>query len=200
MSTAQALKLESLSMKPVKALRIETALVSFLESLGYRDERISALECRSRDGFIPYGHDKGGFEAIAFRDQASCDQGVGTEFENANATLDKYALFDVEMYAKEKNLGAYETWSDNEQEAFYEWRDNEESTVLFSTDLMLTSENSLNVRMCVCVKDAPYHRQYDDKLEFDITFNTVTELKTKLEKILKKKAVVQFIDNVEEAF
>jgi hypothetical protein len=195
------LKIEALDINKDRADQIEVIMHDFFTDLGFRTERIDSLECRSRDGFSPFSHNKGGLEAIAFRDQYMASM-EGTGFENADKTLDKYEEYDRETFLTEVlKVDKSHEMNESEWEEYDEYRRNDEqSTVLFSTDLMLTSESSLNVRMCVCVKDAPYHRQYDDKIEVDVEFKTLKSLKSQLNKLLKRDDVKCFSDNLTDAY
>ena len=48
----RAIKNEDLNFSEKKAEKIELAIKAFLISLGYCPNRVSELECRSRDGFL----------------------------------------------------------------------------------------------------------------------------------------------------
>ena len=195
-----ALKIENLNLKMRSADAIVKTLNSFLEDLNFSAGRISQLECRSRDGFIAYSHNYGGLEGVAFMDQQNAEQWLSA-FPNASATLEKYAQYDLEVFCEERGLDPKTELTEEQSEAFYKWNSNDtESTVMFGCDLMLTSENSLNVRITVNVKDAPYHRQYDDLITFDVKFKTVRELQQKLKKILKMKKVSSFARAVREGY
>lgn len=197
-----ALKIEALEMTLAKAQAIENVLKDFLSELNYDDDRIDKLDCRRRDGFIPHSHNKGGFEANTFMQQDNADQWIHS-FENAHATLEKYTAYAIEYFQKDNDLEdvSYENWTDEQREAFYEYQaSDDQSDVLFSAALMLTSETELNIRLCVCVKDSPYHREYDDLIEFDLTFKNSRDLKAKLKKLLNKKQVSAFARAVREAY
>lgn len=195
-----ALKIEDLDLTEAKANSIVEVLKNFLVELGYSEERIGTLECRSRDGFSPYSHNKGGVEGIAFMMQDTSEQYL-YQFPNALKTVQKYAKYSEEMFRKENNIPKDTELTEDQQEELWQWLGNDtESTILFSVDLMLTSENQLNVRACVCAKDAPYHRHFDDKIEKNIKFKTVTELKSKLKALLKTKKFDAFSDALSEAY
>lgn len=199
-----ALKIEVLEISKAKADSIQKVLETFLtDSLDYSADRVSPLECRSRDGFTSFSHNLGGLEAICFRDQWSCCmEFLGSSFPNANETLKKYEQYDVEYFIEKTELKADKSnWVEENYDKFDEYRASDsESNVLFSTDLMLTDSNTLNIRMCVCVKDAPYHRKYDDKLEFTVKFKNISELKAKLKRIANKTNVKAFARQVREGF
>lgn len=195
MNTQHALLIENLEIKKPVADKLINILSNFITDLNFPKNRISSLECRSRAGFIPHSHNFGGLEAIAFTSQDHM-YGNGTGFGNADDTLEKYYSYDVERF--EENFGIkYDQWTDEQREEFYEARSSDsESDVLFSLDIMHMGIEkgiqSINLRFCVCVKDAPYHREFDDMIEFDIHFRTLEALKKKLDKILKNKNVKQF--------
>lgn len=143
-----------------------------------------------------------GLKAVAFTDQAGLYEGTG--FTNADATLEKYYQYDVERYEEEIKV-KQDQWTDDQRDAFSEYRMNDsEASVLFSVDIMHNGidkgVHSVNIRICVCVKDAPYHRQYDDMFEFDLTFRTDESFQRQLKKLLKNKDVKQLIKNLREAY
>lgn len=198
-----AIKLEDLEMTRREADKIIDELAVFLtQGLDYTADRVENLECRSRDGFMAYGHNKGGLSANTFRDQFYVQIEGGTGFKEADKTLDKYEDYSIEYFIKDTKLNKDKSnWTENDYEKFDEFQmEDTDSTVLFSTDLMLTSENELNIRMCVCVKDAPYHRQYDNLLKFDIKFKNSIDLAKKLNKLLKNKDVKKFAKQVREEY
>lgn len=186
-----ALKIEDLGITEKKADSLRNAIYDFMVELGFSTERIEALECRSRDGFIPYRHNKGGLQAAAHYDMfyAACN---GTGFKNTDATLNTY----YDNAAKE--LSAHDLNVDKNMDELQEWFG--EDSVLFSLDVMFTGVNEVNLRFCICAKDSPYHRQYDDLIDMDITFKNVTDLKAKLKKVLKNKQVALFSRNLADAY
>lgn len=195
-----ALKVENLEIPVSYAEEIVNTLRDFLTDLNFSDERIDSLECRSRDGFSAYSHNKGGLEAIAFQDAYNAHSS-GTGFTNADATLEQYYKYDLERWLEENKHPSSDSMNESDWESFDEYRmSDQEATVLYSCDLMLTSETELNIRICVCVKDAPYHRKFDDKLEFDIKFKSIAGLKQKLSRLLKNRDVLCFKQNVTEAY
>lgn len=198
-------RLERMDMSEVEADQIKTALEDFLvEGVGFRPERISELECRSRDGFIPYSHNYGGLEGIGFIDQVSAESVLSGIFEKSHNTLEKYRGYDFESFKQDKGLSEKLTESeltDEQDQDFYEYRSQDsESSVLLSVDAMLTGPNSLNIRLCVCVSDAPYHRTYDDMREFNIEFSSTYELVVELDRILKDNWVDAFSQAASETY
>lgn len=201
MNTNHALKLEDLDISEKKGDTIVEVLRDFLTNLNYNADQIDPLECRSRPGFMPYSNNKGGLAAIAYADSYRLPNGQ-TGFPNADATIETYIQDDIDSFAKENKLDAanYSNWTEEQYNKFDRYVEAVENTILYSTDLMLESPNLLNIRMCVCVKDAPYHRHYDDLLKYTIEFKTPSELKRLLNKLLKDKAVKLFADNVNDAY
>lgn len=198
-----ALKIENLNIEKNYADKIVDCLNEFLLELGFNKERIKALECRSRSGFTPYSHNKGGLMGCAFKDQFNA-QFEGTGFKNADNTLNRYYDLDVENFERDTNLDLpkeRDDWTGEHWMAFDEYRRSDsEATVFFQTMAMINSESELNLIFYVCVKDAPYHREFDDKIEFDIRFKSIKGLKQKLNRVLKNKEVQLFSENLEETY
>lgn len=203
MTTKHALLIENLELDTAKADEIVEALKEFANDLGYSSDRINSLECRSRDGFIPHIHNYGGIECIAFGLPYSLPNGC-TGFPNADATIEKYSQMNRDDYAEQ--IGVKEDdWNEEQREEFYEYESSDdEASILYSLDIMHTGIDkgihSLNLRFCVCVKDMPYHRKYDDKIEIDLSFKTINGLKGKLNKLLKRKDLKCFSNNLRDAY
>jgi hypothetical protein len=193
-----ALKIEALELTETKANAIVEAIRDFLLTLGYSEERISELECRSRDGFSPFSHNNGGLEAAMFSPMFTLPNGF-TGFPNADATIEQHRDYDIKEF-EERFSAKYEDFTEEQREEFYDAECNDDSTVLFSVDVMLNSENELNVRMCVSAKDSPYHRKYDDLVSVDVEFRSVSDLKAKLAKLLKRTEFGKFSDNLRDAY
>jgi hypothetical protein len=189
-----ALKIEDLELNKRTADAIVKAVREFILELGYSKDRISELDCRSRDGFIPFSHNKGGLEAIAFIDLYSAYSMGGVGFDNADVTIVKYYEYCLESLELKNTKELTE-----EQHSQIEHYCSED-TVLFSLDAMLTDEHTINLRFCVCAKDTPYHRQYDDLIDIDVEFKNVTELKKKLKKLLKNEDIKMFSLNLDHAY
>jgi len=201
MNELHVLKVEDLDLTETRANKIVKCIGDFLSELGYNQERIEPLECRSYDGFRAYSHNKGGLGAISYKSQDDAEI-EGTGFKNADNALKEYFDYDAETFAKEHDLSTdLDTWSQEDLEKFWNYRqEDSEASVLFSCDVMVTSETELDIRACVCVKDAPYHRQYDDIIKIDIEFKTTANLKQQLKEVLKRDDINLFICNVSEAY
>lgn len=196
MITPHALKLEELDLKINKANKIVAVLNEFLTDLEFDQERIESIECRRRDGFIPYSHNKGGLQASSYIDQIRAEI-EKTGFKNTDKTLDKYYENDLKSYLTDNNLTEL---TEDHYESFDEYRSSGEDTVLFSAQLVLNDDNNLTIFLDVSAKDSPYHRQYDDRLEFKVNFKTVKDLENQLAEILLDENVLTFKANVSEAW
>lgn len=198
-----ALLIENLEIDTTKADAIVEALKEFAENVGYSSDRISELECRSRDGFIPYSHNYGGIECVAFAFPYSLPNGC-TGFPKADATIEKYSQMNKDHYSEQ--IGVNENdWTDKQREEFFEYEySDDQASILYSLDIMHTGLeagiHSINLRFCVCVKDMPYHRKYDDLIDIDISFKTLNGLKGKLAKIAKRKDIKQFSKCLSDAY
>lgn len=182
-----ALKIEDLGITEKKANLLYNTVFDFAVELGFNEEFIEMLECRRRDGFIPHSHNKGGLSVAVHENMLSAILSP-TGFKNTDATLKTY-------YSNaKKELEISDLNDDDQMNRLDEWFG--EDSVLFSLDIMFTSANEVNLRLCVCAQDTPYHREYDDLIDIDITFKNVTDLKTKLKKMLKNKQVKLFSRNV----
>ncbi len=197
---AHAIKIEDLEMGRSYADAIVEELTDFALELGYSKDRLDELDCRSRDGFSPYSHNKGGIGAIAYVDQynAECE---GTGFDNCDATLKKYADYDLESFLEKEGVTEMDYDNDDMRERFDEYRrSDDDATVLFGLDMMLLSDTELNLRFTVCAKDSPYHRKFDDLISIDISFKSIAGLKQKLARVLKRQDVKTFSSNLNEAY
>lgn len=194
------LNLDKLNIPLKTANEYVVVMQDFLESLGFNTDRIEKFESRSRDGFIPHSHNKGGIEAITYRDVNSCCQDTG--FEKTDSVLSKYADYNLKDFAENNKLDVltYGNWTDEQRELYYEYENESDDTVQFQARIMFTSETSANIDFYVSASDTPYHRKSDDKLELDVNFKSPAGLKRKLASILKNEFVGRFSANVKEGF
>lgn len=202
MNIKHTLKLEELDLNEFEATKIVNAFKTFANQIGYKEDRISDLECRRRDGFLPNSNNMGGIECVAFRDQECC-YFEGTGFKNADKTINEYRDMDIVEF--EKSFGPYNNWTEKQSEEFEESRmSDDQSSVLFAMDVMyegkIGTKHRANIRITVCVKDAPYHRQYDDLISIDLEWRFYKELEEQLLALLDTKQIKAFIDNVEESY
>lgn len=173
---------------------------------GFRPE-LDEIEHRSRDGFIPYSHNRGGFDVKSFSDlyeyfgtgqvpcdamQKAIDQGLKDALEAfvennpevlfqgiAPEELSYHSLYDA-------GLGQYaEILSETERE----FLSGDYSSVMSQVRVMYHGVNagmhSLTVFASLSWTDAPYHRSSDVLEERLITFKTQKELETKLKAALE---------------
>lgn len=197
-----ALKIEEVDVSKAIADGIVAALQAFALELGFSEEHTDALECRSRDGFIPYSHNKGGIGAHAYQSQlhAYIER---TGFDHADAVLDRYYQYTADYYAEANNLSKdVSTWSDDQRDEMEQgYAEDSESTVFFKLQAMYQGINddgmhSIDLSCMVNVSDAPYHRGYDDIVEIELKFKTVAGLKKQLATVLKRDDVNTFALNV----
>lgn len=200
-----ALKLEELDIKQDTADSIVSVLTNFVSMLGFSKDRIENLDCRRQDGFIPYSHNMGGISCVAYQDQESAYiNSSGTGFANADATIERYRDMDIKNF--EESFGVkYDKWSEVQQNEFEESRTSDDQlNILYGLDIMYkgfsNEMHSINLRFTVCVKDAPYHRQYDDLIDINLEFKHVESLKNKLIIIFKRKDVKQFSKCLNDSF
>jgi hypothetical protein len=193
-----ALKLEDLEIRLEVANEYVEVMRDFLSELGFSDERIDSFECRHRDGYSPYSHNKGGIEGIAYRGQTDCCQNTG--FENTDEVLERNSNYLLETFAKENGLDVskYDGWTDEQLNNWWEYERSDEDTVQFQARIMFTSETTANVDLYVSASDSPYHRRSDDKLEIEIEFKSVNGLKQKLNRLKKNAFVARLAKNVRE--
>lgn len=161
-------------------------LKEFLESIDVPFEpyntNISELEYQSRDGFIAYGHNRGGLDLIAFTTVAnlmgsgehlgsSICASVESDWETAYNDIKKN---DPELDEEHIWDNVYESCSD--EYYGYAWR----------IRIMYEGNNTL----CIHVgwdTDAPYYRWHNKaQLKLEIKYKNKADLKRKLEKVKDK--------------
>lgn len=83
----------------VESLLIET--IDEVEGWKPSDETIDTIECRSRDGFIPFSHNRGGLMARQFTDLMSLwGSGITVSHKKAQAEIERQIEYNLEL-AKE---------------------------------------------------------------------------------------------------
>jgi hypothetical protein len=170
------------------------------EDVGENGGETESVECRSRDGFIAYAHNCGGYEYKAF-DYVSC--GVSYSNKEANAQVNKT----LENAKKEglKQLGLPEGTNHNslteeQQEELTEFEENylQDETIKLDLRVMYSGvENDKHVAwVSACINwEAPYHRSHiswmpnmkcETAKEVKVTFKNLREAKTKIRAALAK--------------
>lgn len=195
-----AIKIEDLKIEKNKAdLMIET-FREILDDLGFQYDRIEKVECRKRDGFIPYFHNKGGLMGRAFIDNASL---VGMGYDYGDDILSKWHNSMIDSYKEDhsgkfKYLEKYRN-SDKEktnlyykvEEHFYNYIDDYESdysTTMFEVRFMVLDDETIDVDVFGCTNDAPYFRSSDYNEHKNFKFKDAENFKNE---------VMQFLDNCE---
>lgn len=200
-NTQHALDLDSLYLPLATANQYVDVVTEFFKTLHFNDERIEAIECRRRDGFIPHSYNNGGLQAITYRTQYECCQDTG--FENTDKVLEKYSGYNLDYFIEEhpelKDV-QYSEWSEEMQGALHNDEAECDDTVQFQVRVMFTSETTANVDFYVSASDTPYHRSSDDKLELEVTFKSPAGLAKKLKALLKDKFVARLATNVRAGF
>jgi hypothetical protein len=169
------------------------------------------LECRSRDGFMPFDHNRGGVRILGFSD-VRCIMGSGTIPNNKQASKAiegqdtqnrEYAL-----EALNEKHGTKFTTNDNlpedMQNELWEIQDegSSEDSILFY--IQAKYEGSVNgvhtLYVTACINwESPYHRSHiswlpdfvtESSKSVEIKFKNATELRTRLKKALKQVTVI----------
>ena len=184
----------------------------------YGDIEPKQIECRSRDGFIPFSHNKGGVEVSGFTDlmglwgsgympsnpkasdkiQAIIDSSLQTAteqfFEDNRAELEAIGITTIaqcnyhDLYDSGHG-GLAEKLSEYENEHL----SGDYSSVQYQLRAMYHGKDargvhSMTVFAFLSASDAPYHRSSDATGEVLITWKTGKALKRKLAKALEEAA------------
>lgn len=191
-----AIKIEDLDLSQNEADKLEIVCHNFISDLGYSNDRIEAIECRRRDGFIPYSRNKGGLEARSYMFQHYFPN-ENTGFDNTDKVLERYYDHDLESYLKEHNITELD---ESHYESFDEYKQSSEDTIELMARIMFNSESVCTVFFFVSASDSPYHRSYDDCFEKTIKFKNASDLKKQLDKLNKESFIKCFKNNLREAF
>jgi hypothetical protein len=191
------IKLEDLNMSLKLGNEYELVIREFLEALGFQDERIESCECRRRDGFIPYSHNKGGLSGYSYQSQSIHES---TGFNKVDEVIEKGRKYNEEYFRSDNNIDKDAELTEYQLELLYEYEQNSDDTIQFQARVLMTSETTANVDFYISASDSPYHRSSDEKLELSIKFKTSKGMKRKLNAILKKDFVQNFKANVQEGF
>lgn len=192
-----ALKVEDFPSIPMRSFdAIANALREFTnEALDVHDREVEAIECRSRDGFIPYSHNKGGFQKVAFTSLGTM-QGTGyaTGSDKFNQIVEELIKNNREYFDRSE-FDSDDAFEDAIHESLY---DNDYNSVMVKVQVLYNGyangKHEVDVSVMLEATDAPYHRGYDDLLEKSIRFTTVKELRSKLKALLPK--VSDFIGSI----
>jgi hypothetical protein len=172
---------------------------------------IEALECRSRDGFIPYPHNHGGFEINGFTDLMSIyGSGNYPAHEGARKEIDRQIDYSVdcakEDYCKLKGitleyLNSIISGDDHkEREEYLDYQDEylrgDDNSIMYQVRFMYhgVERGIHSASLSVAVNtEGPYHRSSiswapnvfcEGAKEVEITWKIDSSLKAKLKKAL----------------
>ena len=201
-----AIKIEDLNKPESFWNDVSKTLKDFLiEDIGYYiKDWINPIECRRRDGFIPYSSNKGGFSAFHYGNQLDFYfQPSG--FDSFDSTCESTYNYVVECALEEHKISLedYEKGIlENNKEMLsiredIEMNFGEYESCMFETMLKIENDNTLFVSFMLKANDAPYFRSYDDCIDFEVKFNTINQLKKELNKIINDDRVQDFIKLIE---
>lgn len=196
-----ALKIEELSYTENQANEITSVLKDFLiNDIGFMSDCINEIECRRRDGFIPYSNNKGGLQAHEFRSQLDF-YFQPTSFEKFNEVCENTYNYVTECFLEDAKISLedYNKGLDQDDNDMLSLREEIEMSfgeyemACFEVMLKIESTGNLFVGFFLNASDAPYFRGYDDSIEFDVEFNNIEDLKNKLDEITEDEKVQEFI-------
>ncbi len=147
---------------------------------GYKT--IDTIEYQRCDGFIPFDHNRGGIDLILITNNAFLI-GSGYHFGTSIETKVEASYNKTEDEVRKENP----TLSDEEiHDKVFEIEADDYSGQAFRVRIMYEGDNTLTV-FAGWDDDAPYYR-WSNKAEFEktIEFKNKSDLKTKLNKLLKK--------------
>lgn len=184
-----AIKIENLSRPKEYWDKVSVILKDFLSEMNFIDYRINEIECRSRDGFMPYSSNKGGYQAYAYG--SSLDAFIEpTGFKEYDKLCLKTYNEKEKDAIKEANITRkkYEKGIANDDSDMLSIRDDFEMNYCGDYDssaitMLLKVENDNTIYFYVGIggQDAPYFRSFESSFDHEITFDSIKELKLKLE-------------------
>lgn len=152
------------------------------------NESVSQLEFERRDGFIPFGHNRGGIDFITYVDILSLygsGYHIGTKIENF--VYDQVTEAFSEAVKQNPDLNEN---NEKDREKLYEISDEslmDEYSLLAWRIRIMYEGNGLVMIYSGWDKDAPYFRwQGKTDLEQKIKFKDKRDLKAKLKKAIQK--------------
>lgn len=210
MKKDHALKIEDFPEVDIKEFdEIEEVLRKVGDNLGLSSDRIHNLECRRRDGFIPYSSNKGGIEIAGYTD-IRMFMGSGYSFgsEKVNELINEYYNNTYEEvlkdYKTDNNLPLDIELNDEHLNYFDEILDEKTSGEYSSIQVEYQGrylgyedgKHSISLNVFLSVADAPYFRRSDDDIERIITFKKLDN-STMREIVKAEDDLADFINNVE---
>lgn len=190
-----AIKIEDLELNKTKAdLMVET-FEEILSDIGFSDERISSIECRSRDGFIAYSHNKGGVNAVCFIMNSHLR---GSGYDYGDGVINKWDDYQHEMYKDDhpgKHRYLHQFWDGKRKDSdlmqrvlehYYEYIDGDSDydSTMFEVRFMVKPDGTVDVDVFGCTKDAPYFRSSDYNANKNFEFTGPEEFKKEVMKFL----------------
>lgn len=176
-----------------------------IEPCGWKplEDCIESLECKRRDGFIPFSHNKGG---LLFRNFSTLMDyyGGGIEPKNKDAALQIQKQIEIsvnlakEEFTEKHKSTDFDLEDDNYFNLLHEYLADDSSSIMHEIRFMYhgikNKKHSASVSVALNT-EAPYHRSSiawapevfcEAAEEIEITWTNDKDLKTKLNKVLKK--------------
>jgi hypothetical protein len=205
-----ALKIENIDASESVLNEIAEVLHDLARDLGFNEESIYKLECRSRDGFIPHSWNMGGYGANGFtRIDDPIGSGMMTGSKKVNDLIQKYydareeevtRCFLIARNLTELDTEDQELMNDYYNELSDSFCGDYDSINLNYQGRYLGYENgvhTISLNLFWSLTDAPYHRSSDDDIEVIIKFRSMDTKKFKKELEKAKDKLSDFIGSIE---
>lgn len=179
--------IETLSSEIVKALKSFVESVELPFSDAYID-KTEDIEWQSRDGFIAYNNTRGGFDRIAIIPTYYLTGSGEVQGLVCQARIEEYdaeTMADIKKdHPEMTDKQVYDAMTDEAGEY---------DDIAYRVRVLYKGDNTLQIDAGFDY-DAPYFRWSNaSDFEADIKFKNVTDLKTKLTKIVKKIESAQYV-------
>ena len=191
-----AIKIENLYIKETTADLMINTFKDILLELGFNDDRINPIECRSRDGFIPHSHNHGGINGVCFTSNSGLR---GGGYDYGDGIIQKWDDIINKMYhddhpGKLRFLNQF--WArkrktsalmDRVLDHYYEYIDGDSDydSTMFEVRFMVLEDGSVNVGVFGCTSDAPYFRGSDYNKSENFKFGSSDRFKADVLKFLE---------------
>jgi hypothetical protein len=199
-----AIKIEDLDMNEDQATIMLEAFRDILEEIEFSPERIDEIECRSRDGFIPYSHNKGGLQGYSYHLNHHLS---GSGYDYGDGVIQKWYERQIELYRGDHpgKMRYLEQFWDNKRkdsslmqkvlDHYYEYidGDGDYDTTQISVRFMVQPDGSVDVDVFGSTSDAPYHRSSDYNKHENFTFKDTESFKKEVMKFLDTCDCIELI-------
>lgn len=199
-----AIKIEDLNIEKTKADEMVETFTEILLEVGFSSNRIENVSCRSRDGFSPFSHNKGGIQAYVYT-MTSYLRGSGYDY--GDGVISKWDEYQHESYERDHpKLWRFlnQFWDGKRKDSqlvqttlehYYNYIDgcSDYDTTQFGVRFMVKPDGTVDVDIFGSTMDAPYFRTSDYNDHINVEYKNKKQFTKEVMEFLQGDEVINLL-------